>query len=69
MSDDERRLDEARRVAHDRGLQRLSAQHLAELAQSIANNRRLSALLPQDLHWTEECAHVFRLSAKPGGER
>ena len=39
--------------------------HLAQLAQSVASARELAGKLPQDLHWSEEIALVFRLP-RPG---
>jgi hypothetical protein len=53
--------DRARQVAADAGLGRLDDKHLTQLANGIASARELARQLPQDLHWSEEIALVFRL--------
>ena len=58
MTNDETR---ARLVATGAGLTKLDEKHLAQLAQSVASARELAGKLPQDLHWSEEIALVFRL--------
>jgi hypothetical protein len=62
MTNDETR---ARLVATGAGLTKLGEKHLAQLAQSVASARELAGKLPQDLHWSEEIALVFRLP-RPG---
>jgi len=61
--------DRTREIALAAGLTALDDKHLAQLAKSIASGREAAGKLPQDLHWSEEIALVFRLpapeSAKP----
>lgn len=58
-----------RRIAAANGLTRLTESHLDQLAASIRSNDQLSQRLPKDLHWTEECAHVYRFPASREGKR
>ncbi len=55
----------AKEIAATAGLTTLDKKHLDQLAQSLLSARELSAKLPQDLHWGEEIALVFRLP-RPG---
>jgi hypothetical protein len=56
---------EVRRIAAAAGLAKLEEKHLAQLEQGIASARELAGRLPKDLHWSEEIAPAFRLTA-PG---
>ncbi len=58
---------ELRRIAASHGLTKLTDKHLEQFAKTIENNNRLVAGLPNDLHWTQEPAHVLRLNRT--GER
>lgn len=58
-----------RRIAAANGLTRLTETHLDQLAASIRGNDQLRERLPKDLHWTEECAHVYRFAASGEGKR
>ena len=58
--------DEARRLAQSLGLTKLSGSDLDLLAQGTRSNIATTALLPKNLHWTEEPAHVFRLPLTKG---
>lgn len=53
---------DAQRIASEHGLNRLTAAHLEQFASVTENGRKLAARLPKDLHWSEEPAHVFRLT-------
>lgn len=59
--------DRARQVASAAGLQKLDERHLAQLARSIQAAADLGGRLPNDLHWSEESALVFRLPIPPTG--
>lgn len=61
-------LSEARRVAADAGLTRLTEAHLAQLAASIKTNRSLAERLPKDFGIADEPAHVYRLPLPKGGQ-
>ncbi len=54
--------DEARRAAAGHGLNKLTDKHLEQFAATLENGKKLAAQLPKDLHWSEEPAHVFRLT-------
>ena len=53
---------ELRRIAAAHGLTKLTEKHLAQFAETIKINEKLVAGLPKDLHWSDEPAHIVRLS-------
>lgn len=53
---------DAKRIADEHGLKKLTPQHLEEFAKVLANGERLVKGLPKDLHWTEEPAHTYKLA-------
>ena len=59
---------EARRRAAAAGLNKLDAAGLAQFAAGTKATAALVRQLPQDLHWSEEPAHVFRLAASSPGK-
>ena len=63
MDRDNSGRDGARKAAEAAGLRRLTDADLDLLAKSLHANQVLRARLPGDLHWSEEPAHVFRLTA------
>ena len=59
--------DEARRIAAAHGLEKLTEKQLEQFTAVLENGRKLAAQLPKDLHWSEEPAHVFRLTKSAEG--
>ncbi len=59
--------DEARRIAAAHGLKKLTDKQFEQFAAVLENGRKLAAQLPKDLHWSEEPAHVFRLTKRAEG--
>lgn len=53
---------DAKRLAEEHGLTKLTPEHLKQFAPVLENNQKLAARLPKDLHWTEEPAHTFKLA-------
>ena len=55
---------EGRRLATSAGLTRLDDKQMAAFIAGARLTRALTDRLPKDLHWTEECAHVFSLERR-----
>jgi hypothetical protein len=60
--------DTLRHTAATAGLGKLDEAHLAELERAMESARELGARLPKDLHFSEEIALTFRLSAPSGNK-
>lgn len=59
--------DETRSKAADHGLGKLTATQQEQFAVALRNGQRLAMQLPRDLHWSEEPAHVLRLTKRAEG--
>lgn len=55
---------EGRRLAKVAGLTRLDDRQMAEFVACARTTKALTDRLPKDLHWSEECAHVFSLERR-----
>ena len=58
---------ELKRVAAAHGLTKLTDQQLEPFGTVLETGRKRSVLLPKDLHWSEEPAHVLRLTKRAEG--
>ena len=58
--------DTVRETAATAGLTKLDKDHLAQLKRAIESAQELSGRLPKDLHYSEEIALTFRLTASAG---
>ena len=58
--------DERDRRARELGLEKLARDHAADLDKALANATTLGGRMPNDLHWTDEPAHIYSLA--PGGK-
>lgn len=56
--------DALQRTAAELGLQDLTKRHPEDLRKALDNAKALAALIPQDIHWTEEPAHTFKLAPR-----
>ena len=61
IGDYEMNDDEFRRQANELGLDRLAAQHEADLRKALQNGKSLAEKIPKDMHWSDEPAHTFSL--------
>jgi len=52
-------VDDTERKATELGLDRVQSAYPTELETALSAAARLAALLPHDLHWTEEPANTF----------
>lgn len=55
---------EGRRLAKAAGLTRLDDKQMAAFIAGARSTKALADRLPKDLHWTEECAHIFSLERR-----
>jgi hypothetical protein len=58
--------DTARETAAAARLSKLDTTHLSQLKRAIESARELGDKLPKDLHYSEEIALTFRLTASAG---
>jgi hypothetical protein len=58
--------DTVRETAAAARLSNLDKVHLSQLTRAIESARELGDKLPKDLHYKEEIALTFRLTASPG---
>jgi len=55
--------DEFERKSKELGLEKLAANHAADLRKALENSSTIAQKIPTDLHWSEEPAHTFNLTA------
>lgn len=55
---------EGHRLAKAAGLTRLDEKQMADFITGARATKALTDRLPKDLHWSEECAHVFSLERR-----